>query len=154
MARRPRFALAVAALLLPSAALADIVTHENARFGTRASFPAELFQSRMELPTNSDGITWTAEDGGSLAIYGMYNALMVSPSELLEETAGETPLTYSNSGEDWAVASGVEDGTVFYQRWLFGSDDVIHAILLRYPVGLKDKYDPLAGPIAESLSGP
>lgn len=151
--------LLVAVIVLPSFAFADALTYTNARFGTSVTFPARIFRQAMEPPPHGEGMTWLSDDDASIAVYAHNNALMVTPAELAEQ-AGEAEgrsdyeVTYRRHGDDWAVISGIEEGRVFYQRFEFGSDDIIHAVLLRYPPALRAKYDPLVGPIAESLSAP
>jgi hypothetical protein len=146
---------ALACLGWPMPASADSLTYTNARFGTSVTFPAELFDSRMDPPANGDGMTWTSTDGASLAVYASNNALMVDPAQLLENVVAERPeISYSQSGPDWVVISGIEDATIFYERWVFGGDDVIHGVLLRYPESLRSTFDPLVGDIAGSLSAP
>lgn len=138
------------------AALADSLTYANSRFGTTLTFPAELFDQRMEPPANGDGMTWTAADGGSLAVYGSNNALDATPQQLIEQMADSpgVEVTYSKAGKDWAVVSGFEEGLIFYQRFEFGGDGVIHSMLLRYPEAQRGRYDPLVGDIAGTLAGP
>jgi hypothetical protein len=88
----------------------------------------------------------------------MNNALEQTPGGLIEEAKARGDagfeLTYSAAGDDWAVLSGYEEGSVFYRRFEFGADDVIHAVHIKYPAELKPVYDPLVGPIAGSLQGP
>ncbi|WP_246680188.1 hypothetical protein [Mesorhizobium sp. B2-8-9] len=52
------------------------------------------------------------------------------------------------------MLSGTKDGNIFYERRLFGTDDVIRTVWIEYPAALKAKYDPLAGSIAKTLRGP
>lgn len=144
---------------LVAPAAADTLTYENARFGTLVVFPAELFSETMDPPENGDGMTWLAADGASLAVYGMHNALMVGPGELADQAGAADgrpgfEVTYRRVGSDWVVLSGYEGDEVFYHRLEFGAGDVIHAMLMKYPAALKEKYDPLVGPIAASLAGP
>lgn len=145
-------------LLLPAAfANADTLTYRNARFGTSLTFPAEIFSNQLEAPANGDGLTWLSDDGASLAVYASTNALMLSPGQFADQASqgqGEFEVTYRRVADDWVVLSGYEEGNIFYYRFEFGSDDVIHAMLLKYPPTLRDKYDPLTGTIGSSLQGP
>jgi hypothetical protein len=149
---------ATTVLLCATAARAQQITYVNERFGTEVTFPADIFSNRMDPPANGDGLTFLSSDGASLAVYGMNNALAQTPAGLVQEakaqSSGDYDLTYSKAGKDWAVLSGFEQGLVFYERFEFGADDVIHAFLMKYPPSLKPKYDPLVGPIAGSLTGP
>lgn len=151
-----RYAILVAAIVLAATpSLADEMRYTNARFGTSIAFPAEIFSQAMEPPANGDGMTWRSSDGASLAVFGQNNALEMSPKDLIAEASQPgVMITYSRAGKDWAVVSGTQDGTIFYQRFELGADDVIHSVLLRYPAARKATYDPLVGPIAATLDGP
>lgn len=152
---RPVAAAILAWLAQAAPVLADTLTYENARFGTRIAFPAELFETRMEPPANGDGMTWTNAGGASLAVYASHNTLEVDEAGLLADLKRSQPgISYSAKGDGWVVVSGIEDGVVFYQRLVFGADDVVHAVLLRYPETLKQTYDRLVRPISGSLSAP
>lgn len=149
---------AVALLWLGSIAAAKDFTYINDRFGTTATFPTDVFNEQMPPPENGDGSTWLTADGASIAIYGSNNALEQTPDSLLADARARREagyqLTYGKAGKDWVVLSGFEGGLVFYHRLEFGADDVIHALLIKYPPTAKAKYDPLVGPIAATLSGP
>lgn len=156
---RARLVLTALALLLaPGAAGADSLTYSNDRFGTRLTFPAELFDTRLDPPENGDGMTWTSRDGASLAVYAGYNALEQRPDELLAgimaARAAGGEVTYSRSRGNWVVVSGTAGSDIFYERHVFGADDVIHSMVLTYPRARAGKYNPLVGPIANSLDGP
>ena len=151
--------LAALAWTVAVPAFADTITYTNARFGTTISFPAGIFRQQMEPPDNSDGATFVAPDGGSIAVYGMNNAAGQTPTELADSVAdpgerGDFEVTYKRTGKDWVVVSGPEDGSIFYHRFEFGADDVLHAVLIKYPAARKADYDPLVGPIAGTLEGP
>ena len=148
--------LASALAMFSAPAAADMLTYTNSRFGTSVRFPAELFSERMEPPQNGDGMTWTAPDGGSLAVYAFNNALDVTPEGLADESAGrdDVKITYRRIGKNWAVLSGFEDGLIFYQRFEFGKEGVIHSMLLKYPESERGTYDAVTGPMADSLDGP
>jgi hypothetical protein len=157
MRRAILLASAMAAVVAPLAALADTLTYRNARFGTTLTFPAEIFSMQMEPPANGDGMTWLSDDGASLAVYASNNALMLSPRAFADQASqgGERfEVTYRRVADDWVVLSGYEDGQIFYYRFEFGGDDVIHSMLLKYPPTLRDRYDPLTGRIAATLDGP
>ncbi|APH72056.1 hypothetical protein [Aquibium oceanicum] len=152
-----RLAVLGAVALAAAPAFADTLTYRNARFGTSLTFPAEVFSDQMEAPANGDGMTWLSDDGASLAVYASHNALDLSPREFADQASqgqGEFEVTYRRVADDWVVLSGYEDGKIFYYRFEFGADDVIHAMLLKYPPTLRDKYDPLTGKLGSSLEGP
>ncbi len=144
-------------LLPPATASADDMTYRNSRFGTSLTFPAEIFSHQMEPPANGDGMTWLSGDGASLAVYASNNALGLSPREFADQASqgqGEFEVTYRRVADDWVVLSGYEEGNIFYYRFEFGADDVIHAMLLKYPPTLRDKYDPLTGRIGSKSRRP
>ncbi|MGD9915893.1 MAG: hypothetical protein AB7S80_17585 [Rhizobiaceae bacterium] len=147
---------AVLALLVAAPAHADSLTYVNERFGTTVTFPAELFDTRLRPPDNGDGMTWTSPDGASLAVYGTNNVRDLDPAGLADEV-GATPgveITYRKVGKGWAVVSGFQDGLIFYQRFEFGADNVIHVVLIKYPKAQHARYDHASGEIAGSLGGP
>ncbi len=156
--QRTIFAAALIALTgATSQALAAPFTYVNARFGTVCTFPDEIFTEAMPEPENGDGRIWRTADGASLTCSGIYNIDDDTPKSFVaEETASKEPgykVTYSKTGRDWAVLSGLKDGKIFYERRLFGKD-VIRTVWIEYPPSLKSKYDPLVGKIAASLRGP
>ena len=148
--------IALAFLSLVQAATAEPLTYTNERFGTSATFPADIFTQQQEPPENGDGLTWQSADGASLAIFGSYNALDETPRsrQATAKAAGERELTYSKAGKNWLVLSGFEGNVVFYERYLFGASGTVHGLVLKYPRSHKAKYDPLTGKIATSLKGP
>jgi hypothetical protein len=150
-----RLSVLTLAIVAAAPATADSLTYRNSRFGTTITFPAELFEQRMEPPANGDGMTWMSANGGSLAVYGANNALALDPDGLANQVAASgVEITYRRVGSNWVVLSGYEDGLIFYQRFEFGADEVIHGMLLRYPEAQRGVYDALIGDIAGSLGGP
>jgi hypothetical protein len=149
--------VALVVALSAGVALAEPLTYRNARFGTTLTFPAEVFSQPMEPPANGDGMTWLSADGASLSAYASNNALMLSPRAFADQASqgnGRFEVTYRRVADRWVVLSGYEDGEIFYYRFEFGADDVIHSMLLRYPTALRERYDPLTGPLGRSLDGP
>lgn len=156
---RGRLPLAALTLLaLCGSAAADSLTYSNDRFGTHLTFPAELFDTRLTPPDNGDGMSWTSGEGASLSVYGAYNALEQSPADLLADIsatrAADGQVTYARTRDNWVVVTGTSGDDVFYERHVFGARDAIHSMVLAYPRKLADKYNPLVGPIANSLGGP
>lgn len=153
-------AIALSCLLAVAAttAVARPFTYVNARFGTACTFPDEVFSITEAEPENGDGQQWTAPDGASLTCSGIYNIDNDTPKGFVAgEKANIGPgykITYSKTGKNWAVLSGVKGDRVFYERRLFGKDDVIRTVWIEYPSSLKAKYDPLIVAIAASLRGP
>jgi len=155
---RARAFLLAAVLLAPGAAAADSLTYANDRFGTRITFPAELFDTRLDPPANGDGMRWTAKDGASLSVYGAYNTQAHGPAalraEISEQRAASGKVTYARHGSDWVVVSGTAGPDIFYERHVLSGKGAIHSMVLTYPAALRGRYDPAAGPIAKSLAGP
>ncbi|OHV88192.1 hypothetical protein [Mesorhizobium sp. ORS 3428] len=157
-----RLPLAIALSSLPAVVTATAVakpfTYVNARFGTACTFPDEIFSDRLPEPENGDGQQWLSTDGASLTCSGIYNIDNDTPKSFVTgERANTGPgykVTYSKTGKNWAVLSGIKGDKVFYDRRLFGKDGVIRSVWVEYPASLKAKYDPLAGSIAASLRGP
>ncbi|MCV3208297.1 hypothetical protein OHD62_28595 [Mesorhizobium sp. YC-39] len=133
-------------------------TYTNERFGTVCTFPDEIFTLRQPEPDNGDGRQWLSADGASLICSGILNIDDDTPEGFVTaEKASQGPgykITYSKTGKDWAVLSGLKDENIFYERRLFGKDGVIRTVWIEYPPALKSKYDTLVGPITSSLKGP
>jgi hypothetical protein len=151
---------ALAFLVALAAALPALAeTYVNVRFGTSVEFPAELFSQPQPPADNGDGQTWKAADGAELRVFGGYNVLDQKPAaffaDIVDNRKRYTTLTYSRIEDRWAVVSGFAGDLVYYEKFLFGADDeIVHTLMLSYPKTLKSRYDPLVGPIANSLSGP
>ncbi|TPL94992.1 hypothetical protein FJ948_00760 [Mesorhizobium sp. B2-3-12] len=145
------------AAVLASTAMAAQSTYVNERFGTVCTFPDEIFTDRQPEPENGDGQVWLSKDGASLTCSGILNVDEDTPKGFVaDEKASKEPgyaVTYSKTGKNWAVLSGMKDGKIFYERRLFGRDGVIRTVWIDYPPALKSKYDPLVGAIAGSLKG-
>jgi len=155
--RLQRLASTALVVLSSSAAVAETAVYRNDRFGTTLSYPADVFSQPMEPPANGDGMTWLSADGASLSAHASYNALMLTPRAFADQAGrgnGHFEVTYRRVADRWVVLSGFEDGDIFYYRFEFGADDVIHSMLLRYPAALRERYDPLTGAIGRSLDGP
>lgn len=155
---RLRMGLAFCATLAATSAVAAPSTYVNARFGTACTFPDEVFTERQPEPENGDGQEWLAADGASLICSGISNVDDETPKDFVaSEKASTEPgykVTYSKTGKDWAILSGLKGDHVFYERRLFGKDGVIRTVWIEYPSLLKSRYDPLVGAIAASLKGP
>ncbi|KUM24715.1 hypothetical protein AU467_06310 [Mesorhizobium loti] len=144
--------------VVATTAIAKPFTYVNARFAAACTFPGEIFNITEAEPENGDGQQWSAPDGASLTCSGIYNIDNDTPKTFVAgEKANAGPgykVTYTKTGKNWAVLSGVKGDKVFYERRLFGTDGVIRSVWIEYPSSLKAKYDPLTGAIAASLRGP
>ena len=139
-------------------ALAKPFTYVNERFGQSCTFPDEIFNDPLPEPENGDGRQWLSADGAELTCSGINNVDDETPRSFVEGEKSSTEpgykVTYSKTGKNWAVLSGTKDGKIFYERRLFGKDQVIRTVFIEYPASLKAKYDPLVGAIAKSLREP
>ncbi|MBB4001951.1 MAG: hypothetical protein V7704_12565 [Aurantimonas endophytica] len=152
-----RLSLAAAGLALAftaaAPALADDVTYRNERFGTTATFPAELFPDPLPAPTNGDGLGWTSPEGAEIFIYARPRQEGETPRTVVRDRGSVDDVTYDRSGRRWVVVSGYRDGRIFYERYIFRGD-LVHSVSIRYPEALRATYDPLVGPVTMSLRGP
>ena len=152
--KRLSIGLAVALIAAGSANAAPF-TYTNARFGTVCTFPDDIFTDRQPEPDNGDGQQWLSADGASLICSGIFNVSDDTPKSFVaDEKASKEAgyeISYSKTGKNWAVLSGLKDGKIFYERRLFGKDGVIRTVWIDYPPAVKAKYDPLVGAIAGSL---
>lgn len=118
-------------------AVAASLTYTNERFGTVCTFPDEIFTLRQPEPDNGDGQQWLTADGASLICSGILNVDDDTPTAFVSaERASKEPgyrITYSKTGKDWAVLSGIKGGNIFYERRLFGKDGVIRTVWIDYP---------------------
>ncbi|ORE97811.1 hypothetical protein [Aurantimonas sp. 22II-16-19i] len=146
-------ASSLAAAVLCGPALADEVTYQNQRFGTKASFPAEAFPEKLPAPVEGDGLAWASPDGAQLFIYARQNGGGETPASIIRDRGKADDVTYKASGQRWAVVSGYRDGKIFYERYIFRGD-LIHSVAIRYPKNLRSRYDRLVGPVTNSLQGP
>ncbi|MER9138976.1 hypothetical protein NKI20_22390 [Mesorhizobium sp. M0830] len=150
----PAFVMAGAA----ARAVAAPSPNVKQRLRTLCTLPHEILNHRQPEPDNGDGQVWLSTDGASLICSGIRNIDDETPkgfvaAEKASDEAGYK-VTYSKSGKDWAVLSGMKDGKIFYERRLFGRDGIIRTVWIDYPPALKSKYDSLVGAIAGSLKGP
>lgn len=153
------FVVGLVAASTTGAARAEDFRYRNARFGTTLTVPIDVFTISLPEPENGDGRAWQADDGAELFVYGAYNALEQTLDELCSDVSSggdaRVDITYRRVADDWCVVSGIADRTIFYERHEFGGDnEVIHSLAMRYPAALRDRYDPLVGPIARSLGSP
>jgi hypothetical protein len=157
MQSKLRLALFILVLLIAAAtaSLAADKTYVNPRFGTTITYPDAIFTKVEPDSVNGSGRKWSAPDDASLAIWGQNNTLDFTPESIADFIAKEIDeVTYRKVGSRWMVVSGFDNGAVVYHRAEFGSGGVIHSMELRYATDLRQRYDRLAGIIADSLIGP
>lgn len=129
-------------------------SYENARYGTRLAYPADLFGRGVGSP-NGDGVTMRAADGATLAVFGANNVNDDTPARYVEGLVGDGPryarLSYRLVRPGFAILSGVSGGRVFYERYAFARGGTIHAFVLEYPVAARARYDGLVARMSASL---
>ena len=143
--------IAVVTALVPASA--EDLFYKNERYGTSATFPAELFPNPLPAPTNGDGLGWNSPDGAEIFIYARDNQGGETPRSIIADRTASDDVTYRASGDRWAVVSGYLDGRIFYERYIFRGD-LIHSVAIRYPESARDTYDPIVGEVTNSLRGP
>lgn len=145
-------ALAVALGLSVAPGAAEDLTYRNERFGTSATFPTTLFPSALPIPAEEDGRGWASPEGADIYIYARANNGGETPRSIVNARSGVDDVTYSRTGERWAVVSGFRDGRIFYERYIFRGD-LVHSVSIRYPEEVRQTYDPIVGPVTLTLRG-
>ena len=131
--------------------------YANARYGTVAEYPADLFRPGRP-PDNGDGQSFTAKDGAQLAIFAGFNIADHTPANYEQFLRGGGSdyqnVTYRAAGADWLVLSGNRGDSIYYEKYIFAHRqdvDVIHGLVVSYGRGAKVLYDPLVARMARSL---
>jgi serine/threonine-protein kinase len=129
-------------------------TYFNSRFGTSITYPARFTPGRA--PDADDGLSFTADDGGKLAVWGSLNALehdLPGLEAFLRENPKENEkITYRAAGKNWLVLSGTRGDRLFYTRYVLSHrNGVENAFEISYPATLAARYDPIVARIAKSL---
>jgi len=153
-------ACSLAALATPRGARADNgwAVYVNDRYGTTVSYPAARF-AMQPPPENDDGRTLIAADGAKILVFAAYNALDETPASTQAGLAGPdyARTTYRAKGANWLVVSGRREiggvDSVFYEKYIFAREGVIHSLIMTYPSALKGQYDPIAARVAASFAG-
>jgi hypothetical protein len=139
----------------PAASQETWVTYRNERFGTTIEYPVDWFANVTDRPANDDGRIFVAPDGAELSISAGSNVLGDSlahyASSIFQHLPAGAAVTYQTSGTDWFVLSGLEHGTIFYDRYLFGPNAIIHHLSLRFPGDRKSFYEPIVTRVSRSL---
>ncbi|RFC62936.1 hypothetical protein DYI37_13365 [Fulvimarina endophytica] len=139
--------------LATAGASAESVDYANARYGTSATFPAELFPDPLPEPTSGDGFGWSAPNGAQIFIYARQNEGAETPHSVISARSDMDDVTYEASGKRWAVVSGYRDDRIFYERYIFRGD-LVHSVAILYPEDVRETYDPIVGDVTNSLRGP
>jgi len=142
------------ALAPPAPAQTRWTTYANARFGTTADYPADLFTRRDPEPENGDGLRLHTADGrATLTIFGQYNSENDTPASYYERIVDKTGVTYRHIARTAYVASGQRGADIFYERCNFRPGDraTVDCFELTYPAGEKARWDAIVARISKSL---
>ncbi len=148
------FLVLLLALAPAASAQTRWTTYANARFGTTADYPADLFSRRDPEPENGDGVRLHSADGrATLTIFGHYNAGNDTPASYYETVVDKTGVTYKHVTRASYVASGQRGGDIFYERCNFRRGDraTVDCFELTYPAQEKKTWDPIVARISRSL---
>ncbi len=131
-------------------------TYRNARFGTTADYPAQLFVVRDVPPANGDGQGFRTEDGrATLLIYGARNAENHTPASYLAKYVDleGVAVSYRRVTGRFYVVSGMRGENVFYERCNFAPvpHGIIDCIGITYPADEKEMWDPVVARLGASL---
>lgn len=129
-------------------------TYANARFGTTADYPADLFTKRDPAPENGDGARLhTADDSATLTIYGHYNVENDTPASYYDRLVDSDRVMYKQVKRTYYIASGVRDGKIFYERCNFRKGDMatVDCFDISYPASEKARWDAIVTRISKSL---
>jgi hypothetical protein len=148
----------VAAVLISAAGTTSAQawrTYHNDRYGSTIEYPG--FFQPGEPPAIDDGLAFSSADGASFSVFASYNAsdfdLAGYQDFIVKNLAAGKVITYRAHGRDWFVISGTagNDG-VFYERHrLSHGGEMTEGFVMSYPVGLKQKYDPIVARMAKSF---
>lgn len=129
-------------------------TYHDARFGTTADYPADLFTARAWRPFGEGGqIFRTADGSAQLIIYGKPNFEEDSPSFYVEKHFNRPDVTYKNTKWPSFIVSGERKGEVFYDRCNFKIiiNGILDCMEMRYPAKDKTQWEPIVTRISNSL---
>jgi len=134
----------------------DWQIYVNKRFGTRIHYPADLLPTGFSS-LNGDGVTMKSSDGRiELRVFGGFNALEHTPREHEAWLRGDMrngAVTYKARNKEWFVLSGMEGGSIFYEKRLFSADgETIHGFSFRYPAAEKTAMDPIVERLSKTFA--
>ena len=139
-----------------SAAYSDTLRYHNFKYGTEITFPMHLFTQRQDAPSDGSGMCWLGKNTSSLCVYTVANALVETPQQFGQRVAksylDQNIKIYLDTTGSRITVSGNENGKIFYMRYLFDNDDIIHSVIIRYPTDNRAIYEEYLKDIADSLS--
>jgi hypothetical protein len=129
-------------------------TYFNSRYGTSIAYPSRFKPGRP--PDADDGLSFTADDGAKLAVWGSFNALehdVAGLEAFLREDPKEgEKVTYRAAGRNWVVLSGTRGDRLFYKRYVLSHrNEVENAFEISYSAALATAYGPIVARLAKSL---
>ena len=130
-------------------------TYVNARFGYSLCYPRPALRAGNEAP-NGDGIALDSKSGAQVSVYGSNDVDGDSFEHLVakqykEHVARGEQVTYRRTGENWAVLSGKNAATIFYERFVVRDDQSI-TLKIRYPQREKAVWNPIVSRMSRCLS--
>lgn len=131
-------------------------TYANARFGTTADYPADLFAKNDPPPENGHGVSsHTADDCAALTIYGAYNAENDTPASYVERLVDKKGVAYRRVTNTYYAILGVRGADIFYERCNFRQATRRPSIAFRSPIrrAKKSAWDGIVTRISKSLHG-
>lgn len=137
-----------------AAAQSRWATYANARFGTTADYPADLFIRRDPPPENGDGVRMHTADGrATLVIYGHYNVENDTPASYFATVVDGAGVTYKQVTKTSYVVSGTRGADIFYERCNFRKGDraAVDCFEVTYPARDKAAWDAIVARISKSL---
>lgn len=129
-------------------------TYHDARFGTTADYPADVFTVRAWRPFGGSGqIFRTADGSAQLIIYGKPNFEEDSPSFYVEKHFNKPEVTYKSTKWPSFIVSGARKDEAFYYRCNFSIiiNGILDCMEMRYPAGEKARWEPIVTRISTSL---
>jgi hypothetical protein len=128
----------------------------NARFGTCADYPGDVFTQRF-YPDNGDGVRFKARGGAELTISGSWNVDGHTPMSFQaflnrNEPHRYTAIAYRVMKPKLLILSGNENRRIFFERYAFGDPSgAVHSLVVEYPVELRSRFEPLIARMSRSL---
>lgn len=127
---------------------ADWAHYTNARFGFSIDVPASGFEAEPS-PDNGDGQAWTAvSEPSTITVYGS-NGYDFAEEKKAARDAPEN--SYFKAGKTWFVASGLEDGRLFYRKMVKGCNGATIVFQFDYRQERKRAYVAMIGHVASTL---
>lgn len=130
-------------------------SYENTRFGTRVSYPSNLFRE-LEAPSNNDGRSFKGIRGShSFLVFGQHNVQSLGIQGLIDQDkslGGYDTVTYEKTGDGWYVLSGFKGRDISYRKVILDTqNEVFHVLEITYPKALKKQFGSVVIDMAASF---